>query len=112
MKKMKSLFRSLFYTLIILASLTACQGIKDGLTGNKKSNSDEFLVEKKNPLVIPPEFEKLPEPKSSSTKVLKSEDIDVEDIIKKDLGLDTVPSETQTTDGSLEKSIIEKIKNN
>jgi hypothetical protein len=34
------------------------------LTGKKKTNSDEFLVKKKNPLSLPPEFEKLPEPKT------------------------------------------------
>ena len=42
--------------------LTSCQGVKQGLTGSKKNNKDEFLVEKKNPLAMPPDFDKLPTP--------------------------------------------------
>jgi hypothetical protein len=44
--------------------LSACQSVKDGLTGKKQNNTDEFLVEKKNPLVLPPEFNILPEPET------------------------------------------------
>ena len=54
------------YPLIILISffLLSCQSIKDGLSGKKSENSDEFLVQKKNPLVLPPNYMELPEPKS------------------------------------------------
>ena len=45
--------------------LFSCQSVKDGLSGNKGDNSDEFLVQKKNPLVLPPDFKKLPTPDSS-----------------------------------------------
>jgi hypothetical protein len=42
------------YILILLLTLpiflNACQGIKDGLSGRKSENSDEFLVQKKMPL--------------------------------------------------------------
>ena len=34
--------------------LTNCQGVRDNLSLKKKENSDEFLVQKKNPLVLPP----------------------------------------------------------
>ena len=44
--------------------LCSCQTIKDGLTGKKQENSDEFLVIKKNPLEIPPNFDELPVPQS------------------------------------------------
>ena len=36
--------------LLVLIScfvLTACQSVKDGLSGSKQENSDEFLVQKK-----------------------------------------------------------------
>ena len=44
-----------FSFLIVLFSifLTSCQSIKDGLSGSKSENSDEFLVQKKNHLVMP-----------------------------------------------------------
>ena len=44
---------------MVLTALSACQSLKDGLTGKKKNNTDEFLVEKKNPLVLPPKFDEL-----------------------------------------------------
>ena len=50
--------------LISCFALTACQSLKDGLSGSKSENSDEFLVEKKNPLVLPPQYLKLPKPKN------------------------------------------------
>ena len=44
---MKNLYKNLFYFITILILLTSCQSVKDGLTGKKQNNSDEFLVEKK-----------------------------------------------------------------
>ena len=44
--------------------LYSCQTVKDGLTGKKQENSDEFLVIKKNPLEIPPNFDELPVPQT------------------------------------------------
>ena len=52
-----------FYLIIFSIFLTSCQSIKDGLSGRKSENSDEFLVKKKNPLVMPPKFMELPKPK-------------------------------------------------
>ena len=55
-----------FYLIIFSILLTSCQSIKDGLSGRKSENSDEFLVKKKNPLVMPPKFMELPEPKEKT----------------------------------------------
>ena len=60
MKKNKT-----FLILVSCFALTACQSVKDGLTGNKSENSDEFLVQKKNPLVLPPKYLELPKPKET-----------------------------------------------
>ena len=51
-----------FYLIIFSIFLTSCQSVKDGLSGRKSENSDEFLVKKKNPLVMPPKFMELPKP--------------------------------------------------
>ena len=58
MNKKILLYFSLFFIFIL------CQTVKDGLTGKKQENSDEFLVIKKNPLEIPPNFDELPVPQS------------------------------------------------
>ena len=63
--------------------LYSCQTVKDGLTGKKQENSDEFLVIKKNPLEIPPNFDELPVPQSekiNDQSVLVDEEI--KDLIK------------------------------
>ena len=54
--------------LIVVIALTglSCQSIKDGLSGKKSENSDEFLVQKKSPLVLPPKFLELPQPKDKN----------------------------------------------
>ena len=63
--------------IIILTCLSGCQALKDGLEGNKKSKSaEEFLVEKKNPLILPPEFKKLPTPGSSPSENLEETDFE------------------------------------
>ena len=49
--------------LLLPILLYSCQSAKDALQGKKRSKStDEFLVEKKNPLTMPPDFYKLPTP--------------------------------------------------
>ena len=49
--------------IIITILLYSCQSAKDAFQSKKRSEqSDEFLVQKKNPLVMPPDFEKLPTP--------------------------------------------------
>ena len=42
-----------FIILNILLMLYSCGTLKEGFSNNKKNTSDEFLVEKKSPLVMP-----------------------------------------------------------
>ena len=58
MKKYKNLF---FVTLISLFFFS-CTSVKDGLTLKKKENTEQFLIEKKKPLIMPPDFDDLPQP--------------------------------------------------
>ena len=51
---------------IAILLLTSCSTVKKGFQNPKKNNSDEFLVEKKSPLVMPPDFDELPIPKEKS----------------------------------------------
>ena len=52
------------YILIVLifSFLQSCSSISEGFKLKKGNTGDEFLVEKKNPLVLPPNFNELPEP--------------------------------------------------
>ena len=66
--------------LIIILFLSSCGTLKEGFVNSKKENSDEFLVEKKMPLKMPPSFNELPEPKEN--KISQNNDDEAEDEIK------------------------------
>jgi hypothetical protein len=77
----------------------------------KKDVPDEFLIEKRNPLTMPPNFDLLP-PDSVKQNNQKDEKDNLKDIFNKNLGKDKKDIEINkgTESGSLEKSILEKIK--
>ena len=94
-------------TLIcLILFLTSCQTLKDGLTGKKQENSDEFLVEKKNPLEIPPNFKELPVPKVNSKKD-KSQEIDeeIEELVKSLGETKEIESKNQSAEDFILKEI-------
>ena len=71
-----------FYLIILLLILCSCQGVKNALSGKKYENSDEFLVIKKNPLVLPPNFNDLPTPKDvADTTQLENIESEIEDLL-------------------------------
>ena len=62
---MKNIYKFIFVIIFSFNFLNGCQSLKDGLEGNKKSkNAEEFLIDKKNALTIPPDFSKLPTPEA------------------------------------------------
>ena len=95
--------------LLSILFLYSCQSLKDGLTGKKQDNSDEFLVIKKNPLEIPPEFNKLPVPKKNEAETsIEAIDEEIEDLIKSI----KKSEKTSSKDNSVEEFIMKKIKKN
>ena len=102
------------FLLIFLFFVTGCQDAKKGLSGKKIDQGEEFLVIKKNPLVIPPDFEKMPLPKNeidnlNSLNVENDQESEFEKLLKtQDQNTDAVKSKENTLD--LEKKIIDKIK--
>ena len=100
----------LILLLILPIFLNACQSIKDGLSGRKSENSDEFLVQKKNALVVPPDFMKLPKPDSENLNDEISQ-LEDETDIKKILNINTDPSENSKKKfGSAEEFVLKNIK--
>ena len=98
----------LIKVFLFLLFLNSCSSIAEGLGGAKQRNSDEFLVKKKAPLVLPPDFEQLPEPGVSpdEDKVLNT--LSIEEIIGQS-ETNKTSTETNSSNSSIEKSIIEKI---
>ncbi len=107
MKKTNPLIAS----FLILLFLNSCGTIAEGLGGSKKKGSDEFLVEKKSPLVLPPSFGELPEPgKEPEENIIsdKKDTSDIEDIINQSSSI-SISEKSDYTKNSIEQSIIKKI---
>ena len=95
------MYKKIIYILLFVF-LTSCadsfDSVKRGLTGAKKSSGDEFLVQKKDPLILPPDYENLPSP--------DEENLVLEDSIFQDTLDSEVVSSTSTP---IESSILKKI---
>ena len=99
-------------TLIVLSFifLQSCGTIKEGFSSQKKNSSDEFLVEKKSPLVMPPNFDELPSPKINEVETEENSN-NIKSLIT--TNQDSISStDNNQTDQNLENSILKKIKNN
>ena len=98
--------------IIFLFLTTSCKNVSEGFTGTKRSkSSEEFLVQKKNPLVMPPGFEDLPPPKPQQT-IQTENDNAVENLFKIYKEKDQNSISQNESDQSLEESILEKINKN
>jgi len=102
----------IFLILVSCLALTSCQSVKDGLTGNKGENNDEFLVKKKNPLILPPKYLDLPKPKESISEN-KAESLNQDDLdIQKMLGIEESQNLPSTQSGDAEEFVLRNIKDN
>jgi len=97
--------------LITVITLTSCKSANDFLTLKKKNNADEFLVEKKSPLVLPPDYDKLPLPVDEQ-EILnnkKTQD-EINILFGNDNSSKPSSSNLDKNSTSIENSILKKIK--
>jgi len=91
--------------MLLIFLVTSCAdtwgNVKRGLTGAKQKTTDEFLVKKKDPLILPPDYENLPTPEERNTSM---EEIS---IFEESLG--TSVEDSSYTPTSVEDSILKKI---
>ena len=104
MNKKKIIF--IIATAFIIAS---CGGtwdsVKRGLTGKKENSTDELLVQKKDPLVLPPDYENLPSPDE------REEAKEQISIFEKTLGTTSIEeNSTSPSSSSVEQSILKEIR--
>ena len=99
-----------FVIIFLLASFlisTSCQNVKDALSGSKNNNSDEFLVKKKNPLVMPPNYDDLPKPGETE---LSLDDQDYQGEVKELLKVvENEKKESSAKNSSIEEFVIRNI---
>ena len=91
--------------LIIIFFVTSCESMKSAkktLTGEKQYGTDEFLVQKKNPLILPPDYENLPTPDEEAAAN--------EEISNFEKTLGTSIEDSTSESSSAEESILKKIR--
>ena len=93
------------YIIILALLVTSCadtfNSVKRGLTGAKGDAADEFLVKKKDPLILPPDYENLPTP---------DEKIDIKDEVSDfEKNLEISDETNSSTLSPVENSILKKI---
>ena len=92
------------FTLIsLLLLLSSCGTAKKAFSNQKKNSSDEFLIEKKAPLVMPPYYNELPAPENS--EMLEKQNVnEIEKLIKNNKA-----ENSENASSSLEENILDKI---
>ena len=97
-----------YIVLSIVIFLSSCSSIKKGFVHEKRDNSDEFLVEKKSPLVMPPDYNELPIPKEEN---VEKETNDIKSLISKKKNGETKKN-LNKKNSTFEDLILKKIKKN
>ena len=93
--------------ICIFFILLSCSTVREGFQNNKKNNSDEFLVEKKSPLVMPPDFDKLPIPSTN-----KENEEFTQNSLKEMIQNNNKSSASSNASKNFQESLIDKIKKN
>jgi hypothetical protein len=99
------MLKKTIYIMVLIFFATSCadtfSSVKRGLTGAKADSGDEFMVRKKDPLILPPDFENLPTP---DERILAVEEFSIfEDKLEISIEDDSSGS------SSVESSILKKI---
>ena len=100
--------KKIIYVVVLIFFATSCadtfSSVKRGLTGTKADSGDEFMVQKKDPLILPPDFENLPTP---DERILAVEEISIfED--KLEISMEDDSSDSSSVESSILKKIQSK----
>ena len=107
-KKMKIKIKILFLITFISLCLNNCGTVKKAFDPERKNSSEEFLVKKKSPLSMPPDYNELPKPKAENTddqETVKN----LENLIITNENNSNHSNQNVDIDKDLEKSILDKI---
>jgi hypothetical protein len=106
------MIKNIKFSLLLIVStilLSNCGSVKKAFDPQNKNTSEEFLVEKKSPLSMPPSFGELPVP--SNEKIDKENQTNnIESLIIEKNNNEKL--ENVESDKDFEQSILDKIKNN
>ena len=95
---------------IIIITLNSCGTVKEGFSSQKKNNNDEFLVEKKSPLLMPPNYDELPVPLSENISKTNEEENELKKLLTKTDSQSSNTNEMKNSAGTLIENLLKKIK--
>ena len=103
------IIRNTFLIMFVSLFIYSCEGFK---LKKKSTSGEEFLIEKKDPLILPPDFSKLPKPKDDLEKKDNEEEtIALDNVFSERDSNDTKQIDSESSqDSDLKESILEKIK--
>ena len=99
----------IYFNLILL--IYSCGSLKEGFSNQNKNSNDEFLVEKKSPLVMPPDFNELPIPKTNDSDEVSNEN-SIKDLITSKNVSSQDQDITENSNSNFEESLLKKINKN
>ncbi len=99
------------FLMLLIFLVTSCadswSNVKRGLTGAKQKSTDEFLVQKKDPLILPPDFDSLPSPSDRDEAIEEMSSFSIEKTLKQESETEITASSTES---SAEDSILKQIR--
>ena len=105
-----SIIKKNFIFIFIFIFLSHCLSLGNFIkvmTGQKVNTTDEFLIKKKDPLILPPQYDQLPLPKGGDFQEKKENT--VKSILKTGKNSEIKKSSSVS---SLEKKILEELRKN
>ena len=102
---MKTIY-NIFIALVLSLLLFSCGGFK---LNKKATSGEEFLIEKKDPLILPPDFSKLPKP-NEQTETVENE-VSIKSIFDGEQISSEEDNNQNSSKNNIKKSISDKIQN-
>ena len=101
-----------FLLMFLFLLVTACEGTKDALQGKTRAeSSDEFLIEKKNPLSQPPDYNDLPTPSNTNSNQNVEQSVNLKKKLNISKSKNSELTKSESKNKSLNNKILEKINN-
>ncbi len=95
---------NIFLILIASSFLFSCGGFK---LKKKADSGEEFLIEKKDPLILPPDFSKLPKPNEQPETV--EEEVNIKSVFDGEQSSSEEDNNQNSSKSNIKKSISDKI---
>ena len=104
-------YTKIFISLSLIFLILSCSSVEEGFKNQWKENSDVFLVEKKSPLVLPPNYDELPLP-SANQQLIEEDENTIKSLLSNTDNNKTDSEIKKDTTKNLEKFLLDKIKKN